>query len=66
MAYLTSIGWLLVIPIAAGVLVGHYVDVWLGSGTRWTLALLGAGLVAGIAEAWLAGRHAIGRRKNGR
>jgi hypothetical protein len=66
MASLTSIGWLLAIPIAAGVLVGHSVDVWLGSGTRWTLALLGAGLVVGIAEAWLAGRHAVARRKNGR
>jgi predicted F0F1-ATPase subunit len=66
MAYLTSIGWLLAIPIAAGVLVGHYVDVWLGSGTRWTLALLGAGLVVGITEAWLAGRHVVGRRNKGR
>ena len=66
MAYLTSIGWLLAIPIAAGVLVGHYVDVWLGSGTRWTLALLGAGLVVGVTEDWLAGRHSLPGRKGGR
>jgi hypothetical protein len=64
MAYLTSIGWLMAIPIGAGVLIGHYVDVWRGSGTRWTLALLGAGLVVGAAEAYLAGRRALGRRKD--
>jgi ATP synthase protein I len=66
MAFLTSIGWLLAIPIAAGVLAGHYVDVWLGTGTRWTLALLGAGIVVGVMEAYLAGRRALGRRKDGR
>jgi ATP synthase protein I len=65
MAFLTSIGWLLAIPIAAGVLAGHYVDVWLGTGTRWTLALLGAGIVVGVMEAYLAGRRALGRRKDG-
>jgi len=64
MAFLTSIGWLLAIPIAAGVLIGHYVDVWLQTGTRWTLALLGAGLVVGAMEAYLAARRALTRRKD--
>jgi ATP synthase protein I len=66
MAYLTSIGWLLALPIAAGVLAGHWVDRRIGSGTRWTLALLGAGVVLGVAEAWVAARRSLGRRRNGR
>jgi ATP synthase protein I len=49
MAYLTSLGWLIVLPILAGVLVGHLVDQWLGSGFVWTLTLLLAGIgIAGL------------------
>jgi len=62
MAYLTSLGWLLALPIAAGVLAGHYLDRRLGTGSRWTLALLGAGIALGALEAWLAARRFLRRR----
>ena len=45
--YLTSLGWMIALPIAAGVLLGRFIDDRLGSGTFWTLALLGAGAVHG-------------------
>jgi len=40
-----TIGWDLAIPIFAGVLVGHALDVWLGSGYLFTLGLLTLGVI---------------------
>ena len=45
--YLTSLGWMIALPIATGVLLGRFVDERVGSGTFWTLALLGAGIGIG-------------------
>ncbi len=40
-----SIGWDLAIPIVGGVLVGHFLDQWLGSGYTFTLGLLVLGVM---------------------
>lgn len=65
MVYLTSLGWLMALPIAAGVLLGRFLDNRLGTGDFWTLALLGAGIsIAGV-EAYLAIRRALQRQNHG-
>ncbi len=40
-----AIGWDLAIPIFAGVLVGHALDVWLGTSYLFTLGLLTLGVM---------------------
>ncbi len=40
-----TIGWDLAIPIFGGVLVGHALDVWLGTGYLFTLGLLTFGVI---------------------
>lgn len=62
MAYLTSLGWLMALPIALSVLVGRYMDKRLGSGYGWTLALFGAGLMLAVLELYLAMRGALCRK----
>lgn len=59
MIELTTLGWLIALPIAAGVLLGRYVDVRLGSGGFWTLVLLGAGIVVAGLDAYLVARRMV-------
>ena len=40
-----ALGWELAIPIFAGILLGHLVDRWLGTGHIFTLGLLMAGIM---------------------
>jgi putative F0F1-ATPase subunit (Ca2+/Mg2+ transporter) len=61
MLYLTSLGWLMALPIGLSVLVGHYLDARLGSGSFWTLALLGVGIALAALEAFLAARRMLRR-----
>jgi hypothetical protein len=65
MAYLTSLGWLMAIPIGVSVLIGQYVDNRLGSGHFWTLTLLGAGIGLAILEVYLAGRKTLWKNNHG-
>jgi predicted F0F1-ATPase subunit len=65
MAYLTSLGWMMALPIALGVLLGRYVDRRLESGYRWTLALLGVGLALAVLEIVVAGRTILRRKRHG-
>jgi ATP synthase protein I len=46
------IGWSIAVPTLAGVLIGVWMDRRWPGGHSWTLALLGAGLVIGCANAW--------------
>jgi len=46
------LGWTIVVPALAGIVVGRWLDRWLGSGIVITAALLMIGLVAGCAIAW--------------
>lgn len=42
-----SLGWNLALPIFGGVLLGHFLDRWLGTGLNFTLGLLMLGVVVG-------------------
>ena len=42
-----TLGWDLAIPIFAGVLSGHFLDRWLGTGPAFTLGLLMLGIGLG-------------------
>jgi predicted F0F1-ATPase subunit len=48
--YLTSLGWMIALPIGLGVVVGRVLDQHFGSGTFWTLSLLGAGVAIAALE----------------
>ena len=45
----TTIGWEIAIPIVGGPLVGFFLDRQFGTSPRWTLILLGVGVLAAIA-----------------
>jgi predicted F0F1-ATPase subunit len=62
MTYLTSLGWLIALPIGVGVLVGQYVDKRLQSGHFWTLTLLGVGIGCAALEVYVAGRRALRKK----
>lgn len=53
MAYLTSLGWILALPVAGGILLGAWLDRQLGTTPTLTLGLLGAGIVIAAVEAYL-------------
>jgi len=44
-ATMTSIGWSTVLPIAGGVLLGHFLDQRTGSKYVWTIGLLVGGIM---------------------
>ena len=45
----TTIGWEIAIPIVGGPLLGFFLDRQFGTTPRWTLVLLGVGVLAAIA-----------------
>ena len=65
MVYLTSLGWLIVLPIGLSVLLGRYLDDRLQSERFWTLTLLGVGLGLAVLEVYLAGQHALRGKPHG-
>jgi predicted F0F1-ATPase subunit len=49
---LGMVGWPIAIASAGGALLGHYLDIHLGTGVRFTLMLLTAGALIGSYTAW--------------
>ena len=52
LSVLGTVGWSIVLPSSAGALLGHRIDARLGTGVRFTLMLLTAGVLVGSAVAW--------------
>ena len=61
MAYLTSLGWMMALPIAGGILLGRWADHQFHTGSAWTLGLLGVGLAIACLETFLGMRAALRR-----
>jgi ATP synthase protein I len=57
LSVLGTVGWSIALPAAGGALLGHHLDGRLGTGVRFTLMLLAAGVLVGAVLAW----HALGR-----
>ena len=57
LSVLGTVGWAIALPAVGGALLGHDLDVRLGTGVRLTLILLAGGVVVGAVLAW----HALGR-----
>ena len=47
-----TLGWMIVLPIVGGVLVGHLLDVRYDTGVRWALALMMCGVLIGGHSLW--------------
>lgn len=45
----TTIGWEIAIPIVGGAVLGFFIDRQLSTTPRWTLVLLGVGVLAAVA-----------------
>jgi ATP synthase protein I len=56
LSVLGTVGWSIALPAAGGALLGHHLDAWLGTGVRFTLMLLAAGVLLGAVLAW----HVVG------
>lgn len=59
-----ALGWELAVPIFGGVLLGHYLDGWLGTGYTFTLGLLVAGIFIGFRNIWRFGQRVAESNKN--
>lgn len=52
LAQIGVLGWMIVVPILAGIFAGRWLDQWLRSGILWTAALLMLGASLGLWSAW--------------
>lgn len=58
LSVLGTVGWSIALPAVAGVWLGHWLDLRLDSGVRFTLMLLVAGVMLGSVIAWrVVGEH---------
>lgn len=54
-----TLGWMIVLPIVGGVLLGHMLDRRFDTGVRWALALMMCGVFAGGVSLWRAMREGV-------
>lgn len=55
---LGTVGWSIALPASAGAWLGHRLDLRFGTGVRFTLILLTAGVMIGCVVAWrVVGSH---------
>ncbi|TPV96305.1 MAG: AtpZ/AtpI family protein [Myxococcales bacterium FL481] len=54
-----TLGWMIVLPLAGGMLLGHLLDRRLGTGVRFALAMMMCGLFAGGVSLWRALREGV-------
>lgn len=47
-----TLGWMIVAPIVLGAVVGHLIDVRMGTGVTWALALIMLGVATGGYSLW--------------
>ena len=52
LAQIGVLGWMIVIPILAGIFAGRWLDQWFQTGLLWTAALLMLGAALGLWSAW--------------
>jgi ATP synthase protein I len=52
LSVLGTVGWSIALPAVAGAWLGHWLDLQLESGVRFTLMLLVAGVMLGSVVAW--------------
>jgi ATP synthase protein I len=52
LSVLGTVGWSIALPAVAGAWLGHRLDLRFGSGVRFTLMLLVAGVMLGSGVAW--------------
>ena len=52
LAWMGTLGWLVVVPTVAGMLLGHWLDHRFHTGVMFALALCVIGVVMGCALAW--------------
>jgi len=52
LAWMGMLGWLVVVPTVAGMLLGHWLDHRFGTGVMFALALCIIGVVTGCMLAW--------------
>ncbi len=52
LAWIGGLGWLIVVPILAGMFIGRWIDRHFGSGVFWTVSLLTLGVAVGCYLAW--------------
>jgi ATP synthase protein I len=64
LAQVSTISWNLVVPIVGGVILGHFIDGRMQSGTTWTISLLALGVMVAFTNLYTLYIEHGGRKKS--